>query len=84
MGIGCIDRRYVPMSSYGAATAALAYAVEALIEASTRIREIPVDDEMLFSELQHLERIARRVENAAAIAELDRRSLARIAEGVKR
>lgn len=67
------------MSRLGDALGAQLRAVEALEEARTAIRSIETARR---SDLELLERVARRIENAAAQVELDRRLVEELLRGV--
>lgn len=67
------------MSRLGDALGAQLRAVEALEEARTSIRAI---EATRLSDAELLERVARRIENAAAQVELDRRLVEELLRGV--
>ena len=64
---------------YGEAAAAMGRAVEALVEARQAVNVIPGPD--LLEDALRLERVSRRLENAAAQAELDRLTVVRVGQG---
>ena len=66
------------MSSYGDATAAMLRAAEASSEAAEIVRGLARERGL---ETATLERVARRLENGAAQAELDRRLVDELARG---
>lgn len=64
------------MSGYGDAIAAMLRAVEALSDARDAVRAIAEPE---IAEAEHLGRIRRRIENAGAQIEIDRRAVDEIA-----